>query len=604
MHIRSIPPGIPFLSRYLLHVVVPPIVVLLSARYASLYGGVSLPTWFWAVAVLASDPFVLTVRILFKFWNQRHQAALFGAIVPPRLNGKWPGNFDVFRDVIRLTRFGYPSDMFDLGFDGNGPIFQYNIFWDTAYTTCDPEIVKTVLSTDFVNYEKGSIVTICELWSSYVRSLFGTGVFNSDGEMWKFHRSMARPFFSRERISHFELFDRHAEHALLKMKERLQAGIAVNFQDLIARFTLDSATEFLFGFCVQSLSSPLPYPHNVAAHQTTDEPISAAEKFAQAFASAQAIVSERPRVGWTWPLQEFFRDKTDEHMVVVDSVLQPILEDALRKKEARMRQEEETTDEKADDNDDTLLDHLARLTSDLSILHDETLNVLLAGRDTTASTLTFTIYLLCMYPDVLKCLREEVLLHVGPIRRPTYDSIRGMKYLRAVLNETLRLYPPVCSIKESTLPNPDPHGKPIYIPAKTGIAYSVMNMHRNPKYWGPDAEKYDPDRFIDERVNKYLVPTRSSFSRSMLGHAYASDNRRFAYNEMSFFIIRLLQNFSTMSLDLSAQPPDSSPPAEWKNAKGRKALEQIFPKVHIGLYSFGGLWVKMGEAEGQEPTTS
>ncbi|OBZ76922.1 hypothetical protein A0H81_03460 [Grifola frondosa] len=487
--------------------------------------------------------------------------------------------------------------MFDLGFDGNGPIFQWNLFWDIVYTTCDPEIVKTILSTDFVNYEKG------ELLSSYVRSLFGTGVFNSDGEMWKFHRSMARPFFSRERISHFELFDRHAEHALLKMKERLQAGIAVNFQDLIARFTLDSATEFLFGFCVQSLSSPLPYPHNITTHQTTDEPNSAAEKFAQAFASAQAIVSERPRVGWTWPLQEFFRDKTDEHMVVVDSVLQPILEGALKKKEARMRQEEESTDEKADD-DDTLLDHLVRLTSDFSILHDETLNVLLAGRDTTASTLTFTIYLLCMYPDVLKRLREEILLHVGPTRRPTYDDIRGMKYLRAVLNETLRLYPPVHSIKESMLPNPDPHGKPIYIPAKTGISYSVMNMHRNPKYWGPDSEKYDPDRFIDERVNKYSYPTRSSFSRSMLGHAYASDNRRFAYNEMSFFIIRLLQNFSTMSLDLPAQPPDSLPPAEWKNAKGRKALEQIFPKVHIGLYSFGGLWVKMGEAEGQEPTTS
>ncbi|OBZ76403.1 hypothetical protein A0H81_03439 [Grifola frondosa] len=509
--------------------------------------------------------------------------SFFGAIIPPRLNGKWPGNFDVLRDVIRLTRFGYPSDMFDLGFDDNGPIFQYNIFWDTVYTTCDPEIVKTVLSTDFVNYEKG------ELWSSYVRSLFGTGVFNSDGEMWKFHRSMARPFFSRERISHFELFDRHAEHALLKMKERLQAGIAVNFQDLIARFTLDSATEFLFGFC------------------TTDEPISTAEKFAQAFASAQEIVSERPRVGWTWPLQEFFKDKTDEHMVVVDSVLQPILEGALKKKEARTRQEEEAADEKADDGD-TLLDHLARLTSDFSILHDETLNVLLAGRDTTASTLTFTIYLLCMYPDVLKRLREEILLHVGPTRRPTYDDIRGMKYLRAVLNETLRLYPPVpfnirCSIKESTLPNPDPHGKPIYIPAKTGIAYSVMNMHRNPKYWGPDAEKYDPDRFIDERANKYLVPHPFIFLPFNAGPRICL-GQQFAYNEMSFFIIRLLQNFSTMSLDLSAQPPDARPPAEWRNAEGRKALEQIFPKVHIGLYSFGGLWVKMGEAEGQEPTTS
>lgn len=59
---------------------------------------------------------------------------------------------------------------------------------------------------------------------------------------------------------------------------------------------------------------------------------------------------------------------------------------------------------------------------------------------------------------------------------------------------------------------------------------------------------------------------------------------QFAYNEMSFFLIRLLQNFSHVELDLSAQPPDARPPADWASAEGQKGREQIIPKCHLTLY--------------------
>ena len=77
------------------------------------------------------------------------------------------------------------------------------------------------------------------------------------------------------------------------------------------------------------------------------------------------------------------------------------------------------------------------------MLKDETLNILLAGRDTTACTLTFSVFALAEHPAVLKRLRKEVLDVVGPARRPTYEDIREMKYMRAFINEVLRLYPPV-----------------------------------------------------------------------------------------------------------------------------------------------------------------
>ncbi|KAG2028464.1 cytochrome P450, partial [Suillus americanus] len=125
-------------------------------------------------------------------------------------------------------------------------------------------------------------------------------------------------------------------------------------------------------------------------------------------------------------------------MKVVNAFLDPIVKDALEKHSTAG---EFDKNEFADDQ--TLVDHLVNLTSDFKIIKDETLNILLAGRDTTASTLTSAVYLLAMHPEFLTRLREEIISKVGLTRRPTYDDIKEMKFLRAVLNETLRLFPAV-----------------------------------------------------------------------------------------------------------------------------------------------------------------
>ena len=64
---------------------------------------------------------------------------------------------------------------------------------------------------------------------------------------------------------------------------------------------------------------------------------------------------------------------------------------------------------------------------DRNILADEIVNLLVAGRDTTAGTLTYGIYKLAQHPDIAEKLRAEILDKVGPTRRPTYDDIRDMK---------------------------------------------------------------------------------------------------------------------------------------------------------------------------------
>lgn len=165
-------------------------------------------------------------------------------------------------------------------------------------------------------------------------------------------------------------------------------------QDLVARFTLDSATEFLFGQDVRSLSAELPYPPHTPQAVATDADAHPANRFAQAFLAAQEASSRRGRFTNVWPLFEFWENKVDKHVEVMDEFIQPLLKSALAKKEKGGA----LNDEEAAEEGETLLEQLVKQTdgmscvihigdrskerSDPRIIRDETLNILLAGRDT------------------------------------------------------------------------------------------------------------------------------------------------------------------------------------------------------------------------------
>ncbi|RDB18325.1 hypothetical protein Hypma_000510 [Hypsizygus marmoreus] len=591
-------PGIDFIARGLVIVGIPPALLVIAARSLAASYNFPIPTWVLVTTSLLIVPLLSAAHIVTTSFAKRRRAAALGARLAPEIEGTAIGNLDMLKKMRTLWETGYPADGMMETFGEKGPAFNMRIMWSDLIFTAHPDHIKLILATDFNNYVKGS------RFHKTMFSVLGSGVFNSDGDMWKFHRSMTRPFFTRDRISDFELFDRHADTAIAHIKERMRSGQPIDFQDLMSRFTLDSASEFLFGTCVHSLTAGLPYPHNASyvPPESKTPQAARADQFARAFLESQEVISSRERYGWIWPLAEIWGDKTKEPMKIVNAYLDPIIQEAIEKQKAAAKTEQ--FEKKAESNvtdGETLIDHLVRLSSDPVVLRDETLNIMIAGRDTTAATLTFIVYFLAMYPAVFKRLREEILDKVGPTERPGYDDIKDMKYLRAVINETLRLFPIVPfntreAINETTWPSPDPTKKPIYIPAGTKVPYSVFLMHRRKDLWGPDAEEFDPDRFLDERLKKYLMKNAFIFLPFNAGPRICL-GQQFAYNEMSFMVIRFLQQFSSISLDEDAVPPESRPPAEWAQAAGRKSIERVWPKIHLTMYASGGLWVRMKEAD-------
>lgn len=575
---KRVPPGPKFLASLLVNwkLVSLPLVLLAIFKPG---------LWLAALIFPATLPVSLAVLVILRRYRDARRRKELNAESPPSIPSKSLGGLDIVKSLRWEYHFGYIGNLVTNWGEQFGHTMSVMVFWEPRIFTSDPEYIKRMLATDFEHFEKGS------MFRSYMRSLLGTGVFNADGELWKFHRSMSRQFFTRDRISDFDNFDRHADLALSKLRNRLREGVAVDLQDLFCRFTLDSASEFLFGSDLQSLSADLPYPSTAKA--STSRRTHPSDSFADAFQKAQVASGARSRFGWFWPLGEFWEDKVEKEIQAVFDYVDPIVKRAVEARKAK-----ELSKTGGGDDDETLLEHMTRLTDDPIILRDETLNIMVAGRDTTAALITFAVYMLSEHPHVYDRLRQEVLSTLGSENRPTPVNLHNMKYLRAVLNETLRLFPSVpFNIRT---PNKDvlwpslTGGKPYYIPAGTRCLYAPYIMQRRKDLWGPTAEEFDPDRFIDDRKsilasNPFMFLPFNAGPRICLG-------QQFAYNEASFMVIRLVQSFKNFRLAMEDHP-ESLPPPEWKaSGVGRKAVEKINLKSHLTIYARNGLWVKMDEA--------
>ncbi len=163
-------------------------------------------------------------------------------------------------------------------------------------------------------------------------------------------------------------------------------------------------------------------------------------------------------------------------------------------------------------------------------LRDQLVTLLLAGHETTATTLAWTFYRLTKHPEVLAAAREEVgrVAGSGPIRP---DDVARLEYLEGVIKETLRLFP-ILPLMARDLRAPARVGDR-ELPKDTCVIASTYLTHRRPDVW-PEPERFDPRRFVGTRVNPYAFYPFGGGTRLCVGMS-------FAYYEMKIIIAAALQ---------------------------------------------------------------
>lgn len=460
-----------------------------------------------------------------------------GAKMPPHQPNKYPFGIEQVFLAMKADREKRFADYLGGRYQNHGGDHSFKVLGRKSYMTADPRNIQAMLATQFNDFGTG------EIRRSNFFPMLGNGIFTTDGKMWEHSRQMLRPQFARDQVSDLELEERHMINMFHALPTDSQGWTGeVDLQTLFFRLTLDSATEFLLGESVDSqiLLAKGVDEADLKTGLKDGKPNTAA--FAVCFDLSQQWLASRSRLGVFYYLvngSEFKRSNK-----IIHDFMDYFVDIALRKSDPSQSQAEKGL---ADSKEKyVFLDAIAEKTRDPVELRSQLLNILLAGRDTTASLLGWLFWELARRPEMYAALRTQILAEFGAgTNRITFSSLKNCVPLQHVLQESLRLNPVVPvnarqALRDTTLPRgggPD-RNSPIFIPKGTEIGYSVYVMHRRKDLWGEDALEFKPERWVNKKVGWEYLPFNGG-PRICIG-------QQFALTEASFVVVRMLQKFDRL----------------------------------------------------------
>ncbi|KAF7728512.1 hypothetical protein EC973_005916 [Apophysomyces ossiformis] len=342
--------------------------------------------------------------------------------------------------------------------------------------TIDPRNIDHVLKHNFENYAKGP------QFNEATEHLLGHGIFNANGEQWRYQRKTASHIFNVKNFrDHFtEVFLQEIEQMFNHVFDpAIKTQEPVDFHETMFRFTLDSFFLLGFGVPLNSLSTKekIPFAVSFDAAQT-----SAFYRFANPFWRV-AETADRVFRPWNTSLQQHLKVMNSFAVQVIDGRRKDIAEGEKDHKDLLSRFM------------NTKNEHGEPLNN--TELRDIVLNFIIAGRDTTAQALSWAFYNLMLHPRVEAKLVEEINEYIEEdMNAPTlYEVIKSMKYAHAVFYETLRLHPPVPNNQKYAL-NDDVLPDGTHIRKGDYVFWSPWAMARSEKVWGPDARDFRPERWF------------------------------------------------------------------------------------------------------------
>jgi cytochrome P450 len=305
----------------------------------------------------------------------------------------------------------------------------------------DPGDVKRVLVTNHRNYTKGVGI-------DRVRMLLGNGIMTSEGEFWRRQRRMLQPAFHRRVIQRFAgvIRDRNAV-MLERWAAAARAGEPVNLTLSMSELALGIILHAIFGEDLGRLVGDLAdNPFMMVTRESKRDPRFAYE-FRQLGKVVQRIIRSRRAAG---------RRLFDFTQMLMEST-DPETGQGMNERE----------------------------------LLDEILTLVVAGHETTASALNWTWWLIAQHPDVERRLHDEND-RIGDLDLASYDDVERLPYTLAVIQESMRLYPPGWLLTRRSI-GPDRLGG-YAVPPGTDVFISPFVVHRHPAIWD-NADSFDPDRF-------------------------------------------------------------------------------------------------------------
>ncbi|KAI8996609.1 cytochrome P450 [Trametes punicea] len=456
---------------------------------------------------------VLVPLILFCFFNAIDRFLKFRQAV--RAVNNWPG----YRTLLSASFLYFPFQVPGISPGQLWPFqTKHRYFaragWDVLaavnllpsaevmFYIADPAVVKEVVGA------RTRFPKITKLYHSV--KTFGSNIMVTEGEEWKRHRKIAAPAFSERnyRLVWDETI-RIVDDLIQNVWNDKEVVELPNILDVTVGITLRIIGVAGFGRRILWVEDNVVPPG-----------YSMSFKDALFYVSHYIIfkvVFPDWLIRWGTPTMRRFALAFDE----LNKYLREMVQD---RRTAKVREERHDLLSNLLDANEGELDTAAKLTE--SEVIGNIFIFLVAGYETTAHTLAYAFILLALYPDEQEKFYQSLKATLPSDQSPTYAEFNSLSYAMAVLNETLRHFPPVMVVPKEcaedtafTLTNTAGKTATIPVPAGSGIGICVPSMHFNPRYWD-DPEAFKPERFLGNYPRDAFLPF-SAGARGCIGRRFA-----------------------------------------------------------------------------------
>ncbi|XP_011152942.1 cytochrome P450 9e2 [Harpegnathos saltator] len=393
----------------------------------------------------------------------------------------------------------------------NTKYYGFYNFMTPTFIIRDPELITSVAIKNFNNFcDHNSFV------NKELDPMASRNIFSLRGDRWREMRKIISPAFSSTKMKMmFQLMCECADNFSNHMVNN-KVNTTVNVKEEMSKYTNDVVATCAFGINVDSFK----YPNNefyVMGRNCVNFETSLSFKF--------FLNIHFPNFAKFFRVQVFSKEVENFFKEIVSKTV------SVREEKGITRPDVIQLLMETKDNNNRRMFDIDEMTAQAFVFF-------VAGFDTVATVMSFLAHEVAVNPDIQSKLRTEidqVLKENGG--KPTYEAINSLKYMDAVINECLRLYPlggfidRIC-VNEFVLPPPTPGGKPVTVKPGESIWFPSYPLHRDPKYF-PEPNKFDPDRFLNGHMDNSVYMPFGIGPRTCIGN-------RFALIEMKVMLFHIL----------------------------------------------------------------
>jgi cytochrome P450 len=344
-----------------------------------------------------------------------------------------------------------------------GDVVRLHFGGISAHVVFHPDAVRHVLQENARNYNKQTP------GFDKIRDFLGNGLLTSEGAFWLRQRRIIQPAFHRHRLEAFAaVMARAADETAERWTPLAAEGASVDVNAEMMRLTLRIVGETLLSTDVAS--------------------------DATAVGAALAVVLEeaRDRITRSFELPPAVPTPANRRLAAAMHTLDGVVERMIHERRRATTPAPDLLTLLIESRDDETGERM----SDRQ-LRDEVMTIFLAGHETTANALTWTFYLLSKHPAAERALHAE-LRRVLAGRAPTHADLPQLPYTRAVVSESMRLFPPVWMLGRAAIDDDEVLG--YHVPAGGLVFTCAFATHRHPDFWA-NPEGFDPERFAHDAAS-------------------------------------------------------------------------------------------------------